>query len=255
MKLKGRVAIVTGGNSGIGAASSKLFAREGAAVVIAARDAGKGRRVVDEITREKGIASFVRTDVSKSADVKRLVRRSASLYGRIDILFNNAAISPVGSVTSTSEEEWRAVLDVNLTGTFLCTKYVVPHMQEQGRGVIINTGSINSFMAMKDEAAYDASKGGVLMLTRATALDFAKDGIRANCICPGAIETPMLRDLLRGALDPRAAEMELVRKHPLGRIGSPDEVAKLALFLASDDSSFITGTAVAVDGGILGGWV
>jgi NAD(P)-dependent dehydrogenase (short-subunit alcohol dehydrogenase family) len=127
-------------------------------------------------------------------------------------------------------------------------------MQKRGGGAIINTGSINSLMAMKDEAAYDASKGGVLMLTRATALDFAKDNIRVNCICPGAIETPMLRGILRLAPNPKEAEAELVRKHALGRIGTPEEVARVALFLASDDSSFVTGTAVAVDGGMLGGW-
>ena len=210
---------------------------------------------MDEIKKRKGDALFVRTDVSKSSDVKALVDKAVSRYGRVDVLFNNAALSPVGTVLTTSEKEWRAVIDTNINGTFLCTRYVLPHMLKQGGGVIINTGSINSLMAMKDEAAYDASKGGVLMLTRATAMDFAKDNIRVNCICPGAIETPMLRDILGQASDPEAAEADLIKKHALGRIGSPEEVAKVALFLASDDSSFVTGTAVAVDGGMLGGWV
>jgi meso-butanediol dehydrogenase/(S,S)-butanediol dehydrogenase/diacetyl reductase len=254
MKLDGRVAIITGGNSGIGKATALLFAQEGAKVVVAGRNTSRGKGVVDEIKKHKGDAIFVRTDVSKTADVKALVEKTVSRYGRVDILFNNAALSPVGTVLTTSEKDWRAAIDTNINGTFLCTRYVLPHMLKQGGGVIINTGSINSLMAMKDEAAYDASKGGVLMLTRATALDFAKDNIRANCICPGAIETPMLRGVLEQASNPREVEAELIRKHALGRIGAPEEVAKVALFLASDDSSFVTGSAVAVDGGMLGGW-
>jgi meso-butanediol dehydrogenase/(S,S)-butanediol dehydrogenase/diacetyl reductase len=254
MKLQGRVAIVTGGNSGIGRATSLLFAREGAKVVVAARNSSKGEEVVREIKRANGEAVFVKTDVSKSEDVKRLVETTVSLFGRVDILFNNAALSPVGNVLTTSEQEWRDVIDTNINGTFLCTRYVLPHMLKQGGGAIVNTGSINSLMAMKDEAAYDASKGGVLMLTRATAMDFAKDKVRVNCICPGAIETPMLRDMLEKAPNPKEAEADLIRKHALGRAGTPDEVARVALFLASDDSSFITGAAIAVDGGMLGGW-
>jgi NAD(P)-dependent dehydrogenase (short-subunit alcohol dehydrogenase family) len=254
MKLDGRIAIITGGNSGIGRATALLFAQEGAKVVVAGRNVSRGKGVVDEIKKQKGDAIFVRTDVSKTADVKALVEKTVSRYGRVDILFNNAALSPVGTVLTTSEKDWRAVIDTNINGTFLCTRYVLPHMLKQGGGVIINTGSINSLMAMKDEAAYDASKGGVLMLTRATALDFAKDNIRANCICPGAIETPMLRGILEHTSNPREAEADLIRKHALGRIGAPEEVAKVALFLASDDSSFVTGTALAVDGGMLGGW-
>ena len=166
-------------------------------------------------------------------------------FGKIDVLFNNAALSPVGTVLDTSEEEWSDVIGTNMTGTFLCTKYVLPHMIKRKRGAIINTGSINSLMAMKKEAAYDASKGGVLMLTRAVAMDFAEFNIRVNCICPGAIDTPMLRDILSQTPDPVAAE---------ARIGSPNEVAQMALFLASDDSSFVTGAAMPVDGGMLGGW-
>jgi NAD(P)-dependent dehydrogenase (short-subunit alcohol dehydrogenase family) len=254
MKLIGRVSIITGGNSGIGKATAMLFAKEGAKVVIAGRNSSRGREVVQAIEKQRGQAMFVRTDVSKSSDVRNLVETASGRFGRIDILFNNAALSPVGTVLDTSEREWSDVIETNLTGTFLCTKYVLPHMIKRKKGAIINTGSINSLMAMKKEAAYDASKGGVLMLTRAVALDFAEFNIRANCICPGAIETPMLRDLLDKADDPRAAEADLVKKHPLGRIGSPEEVANMALFLASDESSFVTGAAFPVDGGMLGGW-
>lgn len=254
MRLKGRVAIITGGNSGIDRATALLFAREGAKVVVAGRNAARGKKVVDEITEHGGRAIFVKTDVSKSSDARAMVEKTIATFGRVDILFNNAALSPVGTVLTTSEKEWREVIDTNINGTFLCTRYALPHMIKQKRGVIINTGSINSLMAMRDEAAYDASKGGVLMLTRATAMDFAKDNVRVNCICPGAIETPMLRDIPSKAPNPKEAEAELARKHTLGRIGDPEEVAKVALFLASDDSSFVTGSVVAVDGGMLGGW-
>ncbi len=254
MRLKGRVAIITGGNSGIDRATALLFAREGAKVVVAGRNAARGKKVVDEITEHGGRAIFVKTDVSKSSDARAMVEKTIATFGRVDILFNNAALSPVGTVLTTSEKEWREVIDTNINGTFLCTRYALPHMIKQKRGVIINTGSINSLMAMRDEAAYDASKGGVLMLTRATAMDFAKDNVRVNCICPGAIETPMLRDIPSKAPNPKEAEAELARKHALGRIGDPEEVAKVALFLASDDSSFVTGSVVAVDGGMLGGW-
>jgi NAD(P)-dependent dehydrogenase (short-subunit alcohol dehydrogenase family) len=254
MKLRNRVSIITGGNSGIGKATALLFAREGSKVVIAGRNASRGREVMEAIKKGRGEAMFVKTDISKSTEVRNLVETVIDKFGKIDILFNNAALSPVGTVLDTSEKEWSDVIGTNLTGTFLCTKYVLPHMIERKKGVIINTGSINSLMAMKKEAAYDASKGGVLMLTRAVALDFAEFNIRANCICPGAIETPMLRDLLNQAPDPKAAEANLAKMHPLGRIGSPEEVANMALFLASDESSFVTGTAMPVDGGILGGW-
>ena len=255
MKLNGRVSIITGGNSGIGRAASLLFAREGSRVVIAGRNASRGKEVVDAIKKGHGEAMFVKTDVSRSSDVRRLVDTTMAQFGKIDVLFNNAAISPVGTVLETSEEEWSEVIRKNLTGTFLCTKYVLPHMIKRKRGAIINTGSINSLMAMKREAAYDASKGGVLMLTRAVAMDFAEFNIRVNCICPGAIDTPMLRDILSQTPDPAAAEASLVKMHALGRLGSPDEVAQMALFLASDDSSFVTGAAMPVDGGMLGGWV
>ena len=253
-RLQGRVAIVTGGTSGIGRATALLFAEEGAKVVVAGRDVHRGAGVVDQIKAIGGAAFFVRTDVSKSVDVEKLIEQTIKGYGRIDILFNNASISPVGNALDTSEETWDDVLSVNLKGTFLCTKEALPHMIEAGGGVVINTASVNSFTAMTNEVAYDASKGGVLMFTRATALDFAKNKIRVNCICPGAIDTPMLRALFDASPDPRKARSELTGKHPIGRIGSPEEVARVALFLASDDSSFVTGAAIAVDGGLLSGW-
>jgi len=253
MKLEGRVAVVTGGSDGIGRAIALAFAREGAKVVIVGRDEVKGRRALNEL-KGVGEAAYFKVDVSDSERVRRMVTDTIQKYGRIDILINNAAICPAGDVLTTSEAAWDEVIDVNLKGVFLCSKYVIPHMQRNGGGVIVNIGSINSLMAMENEAAYDASKGGVLMLTKAMALDFARSNIRVNCICPGAIETPMLNASLGTAKDPKAARASLTQKHPLRRTGKPEEIAQAALFLATDDSSFITGATIPVDGGILAGW-
>lgn len=253
MRLEGKVAIITGGTDGIGKAIAVTFAKEGAKIMMAARDEAKGRTAREEV-RKFGEATYLKVNVSDSSQVRRMVEETLQRYGRIDILVNNAATCPPGDVVTTLEETWDQVIDVNLKGVFLCCKYAIPHMKKVGGGVIVNIGSINSLMAMENEAAYDASKGGVLMLTRAIALDFAKSNIRANCICPGAIETTMLQASLDTALDPKAARQAITQKHPLRRTGSPQEIAKAALFLATDDSSFITGAAIPVDGGILAGW-
>lgn len=254
MKLSGKVAIITGGTTGIGKATALLFLREGAKVVIAGRDEAKGKAALEVLLEESKEVTYIKADVSKSFDVKRLINKTVKTYGKINILFNNAAINPLGSATETSEELWNEVIAINLTGVFLCSKYVIPYMIEAGGGSIVNTGSINSFMATKNEVAYHSSKGGVLMLTRATALDYANRNIRVNCICPGAIETPLLETLLNEFPNPEEIRAEMIKRHPVNRIGVPEEVANLALFLASDDSSFVTGTAIPVDGGILAGW-
>ena len=221
--------------------------------MMVARDERKGQTALEEV-RRFGEATYFKGNVSDSAQVRRMVEETIRKYGKIDILVNNAALCPPGNVVTTSEETWNQVMDVNLKGVFLCSKYIIPHMQKTGSGAIVNIGSINSLMAMENEAAYDASKGGVLMLTRAMALDFAKAGIRVNCICPGAIETPMLKASLDTSPDPKAARESLTAKHPLRRTGTPDEVAQAALFLATDASSFVTGAVIPVDGGILAGW-
>lgn len=254
MKLGGRVAVITGGTSGIGKATGLLFAREGAKVVLVARDETKAGAILEEIRNEGGQAMFVKADVSKSTEVKHMVEEALRAYGQIDILFNNAGINPVGTAESTSEQIWDDVIATNLTGVFLCCKYVIPHMLKQKRGVIINTGSANSFMAWENEVAYDTSKGGVLMFTKATALDFAKKNIRVNCICPGLIVTPLVKRIWDQSPDPMKAEQEMIKKHPMNRAGAPEEIAKAALFLACDESSFITGAAITVDGGLLAGW-
>lgn len=252
-RLVEKVAIVTGGSDGIGKAIALTFARQGAKVVIVGRDESKGKKALDEL-RRVGEAVYFKVDVSDSQQVRRMVDDTLQRYGRIDILINNAAVCPPGDVVTTTEADWDQVIDVNLKGVFLCSKYTIPHMQKNGGGAIVNIGSINSLMAMENEAAYDASKGGVLMLTKATALDFAKSNIRVNCICPGAIETPMLTSSLNTARDPKAARDSLIQKHPLRRAGTPEEIAQAALFLATDESSFITGATIPVDGGILAGW-
>lgn len=253
MRLEGKVAVITGGSDGIGKAIALTFVREGAKVVIASRDEEKGSRAVKEL-KAVGEASYLKVDVSDSQQVRRIVQETVQRYGSIDILVNNAALCPPGDVVTTTEATWDEVIGVNLKGVFLCSKYTVPHMQKKGGGAIVNIGSINSLMAMENEAAYDASKGGVLMLTKAMALDFARSNIRVNCICPGAIETPMLTASLNTAKDPKAARAALIQKHPLRRTGKPEEIAQTALFLAANDSSFITGATIPVDGGILAGW-
>ena len=254
MKLPGKTAIVTGGTYGIGNAIASLFVKEGAKVVIAGRDESKGRAALKVLGRESKHTIFVRADVSKSEDVKNLVEETARTFGRIDILVNNAGINPVGTALDTTEELWDRVMAINLKGPFLCCKYVIPYMIEAGGGSIVNLGSINSFMAFENEAAYTASKGGVLLFTRATALDFAGKNIRVNCICPGAIDTPLLQAIFKESPNPKKMEEAMKKRHPLKRMGAPEEIAKAALFLASDDSSFMTGAAIAVDGGILSGW-
>lgn len=245
MKLEGKVANITGATDGIGKAIALKFAKEGAKVMMVGRDEAKGRTALEKV-RECGEAVYFKADVSNSSQIKKMVEETIQRYGRIDVLVNNAAVCPPGTVVNTSEELWDHIIDVNLKGVFLCSKYAIPHMQKNGGGAIVNIGSINSLMAMENEAAYDASKGGVLMLTKAIALDFAKANIRANCICPGAVETAMLKASLETSPDPTKARQWITSKHPIGRTGIPEEIAEVALFLATDASSFITGATTLV---------
>jgi NAD(P)-dependent dehydrogenase (short-subunit alcohol dehydrogenase family) len=254
MKLSNKVAVITGATDGIGLATTLAYVKEGAKVVLVGRDEAKGKSALAK-AKEHGEAVYFKADVSNSSQVKTVVDETIKRYGRIDVLVNNAAVVHAGTILNTSETTWDYLIDVNLKGVFLCCKLVIPHMQKQGGGAIINIGSINALMAMENEAAYDASKGGVLMLTKAIALDFAKSNIRANCICPGAIETAMLNISLNAAPNPSKAREWTIQRHPVGRLGRPEEVAEVAVFLASDSSSFMTGAAIPVDGGILAGWV
>ncbi|MEM4259288.1 MAG: glucose 1-dehydrogenase [Candidatus Pacearchaeota archaeon] len=250
MRLQNKVAVITGGNSGIGKATALLFAREGARVVIGARDAEAGRIVVDEIKKTGGKAVFVKTDVSKETEVKNLVDFAVKLFGKIDIMFNNAGIELTKPVTETTSEELDNVLNVNLKGVFYGCKHVIPHMMKNGGGSIINSASVAGIIGSPNLAAYSASKGGVVSLTKEIAIDYSKNNIRVNCICPGAIDTPMVRRFVERSPYPEKVLEDLARMHPLGRIGKPEEIANAVLFLASDESSFITGHALIIDGGL-----
>jgi len=248
MKLRGKVALITGGTEGMGYATAKLFLEEGARVVITGRSAEKGKRALARLKR-LGSVLFVRGDVSRPSDAERMVRTTVKAYGGIDILFNNAGVYIEKQAEETTEADWDRVLDINLKGTFLVSKYAIPYMKKRGHGVIINNSSDAGLIANRDCPAYCASKGGVTILTKALALDHAKDGIRVNCVNPGVIETPMLQREVDAAEDPKSYVRQSEELHPIGRHGRPEEVARAVLFLASDESSFVTGAALSVDGG------
>jgi len=249
MRLKGKVAIITGSASGMGQAAAELFAYEGACVVVTdiATDAGEetARRIRDAGNR----AIFVEANVAREDDVKNMVGAAIDAYGHIDVLYNNAGIMPSddGSVTDITETTWDRILDVNLKSAFLCSKYTIPHMVKQHKGSIINVASFVSFMGCTvPQDAYTVSKGGMLSLTKSFAVQYGKDGIRCNAICPGPIETPLLR-MLWTSEEERNKRLNRI---PLGRFGELNDIAYMALYLASDESSWTTGSWLIVDGGI-----
>ncbi len=244
-QLEGRVALVTGGSSGIGRATALRFAAEGAKVVIADVNVAGGEGTVRLIEDGGGEAIFVRTDVAQATEVEALVNRAAQVYGRLDAAFNNAGISIEGRVHMVSEEEWDRLLGINLKGVWLCMKYELIQMLEQGSGAIVNMSSIWGVVGMTGEAPYVASKHGVSGLTKAGALDYAREGIRVNEVCPGLIHTPMTANTLG---DPVRRE-RVVSKEPIGRPGAPEEVAEAVVWLCSDAASYVTGHALVVDGG------
>jgi NAD(P)-dependent dehydrogenase (short-subunit alcohol dehydrogenase family) len=245
MKLEGKVAIVTGGGSGIGRATAKLFAQEGASVVVADYQPETGQDTVRAIQDSGGRALFVGVDVSNSAEVGHLVQETLDAYGGIDILVNNAAVVLFGTVLDTAEEDWNRLMSINLTGAFLCSRAVVPHMIGRGGGAIVNvTSSTGAHDAAANSAAYVASKGGVALLTKAMAIDHAADNVRVNAVAPGPTDTPMLRRALTPEEIPGFAAT-----FPMQRLGRPEDVATAVLFFASEEASFITGAILAVDGG------
>jgi NAD(P)-dependent dehydrogenase (short-subunit alcohol dehydrogenase family) len=250
-KLGGKVAVITGAASGIGRASALLFAKEGAHVVAADIDVEGGKETEALVGKEGGNAIFVRTNVTLESDVKNLIQETVTRFGRLDILFNNAGIVLVKFLEDTTNEEWERVIGINLKSIFFSVKYSIPIMKQQNKGVIINTSSVSGIVGQPVTPIYSASKGAVVLLTKSLAVDYARYGIRVNCICPGMVDTPMIRRHIATMEDPEGFRKDRENRHPIGRFIKPEEVAQAALYLASDDSSAITGTALLVDGGLL----
>jgi NAD(P)-dependent dehydrogenase (short-subunit alcohol dehydrogenase family) len=249
-RLQDRVAVITGGAGGIGLATARRLAQEGAKVVVADLDETGGKNAADEAG-----GLFVRADVTREDDVRRMFAAAKEAYGSIDVAFNNAGISPPddASILQTGLDAWRRVQEVNLTSVYLCCKHVIPYMREQGKGSIINTASFVAVMgAATSQISYTASKGGVLAMSRELGVQFAREGIRVNALCPGPVDTPLLRELF--AKDPERAARRLVHI-PMGRFAEATEIAAAVAFLASDDASFITAAEFLVDGGISGAYV
>ena len=250
MKLAGKVAIITGAGKGIGAGIARVFVREGARVVVADRDEAAGAKTADELRGTGGQATFVPCDVSNEEQVKTMVAATVATYGRLDTLVNNAGIGVYKTVLETTSEEWDRCLAVNLKGVFLCSKYAIPHLQAAGGGAIVNIASVHAYQNVGGTAPYAASKGGVVALTRVMAIDYGRDHIRVNAICPGWIYTPLIEGIFAGAADPAQAKREVERRQILGRLGTPEEVGEAAAFLASDEASYITGASLMVDSGM-----
>ena len=252
MRLKNKVAIITGAGSGQGRAAALIFSREGARIAVSDWKPELGDETVTLVKKAGGEAIFIRSDVSDSADVQNLVRITVSTYGRIDILYNNAGVgfsSPLSmsDVINTPEADWDRVIAINLRSMYLTAKYGIPEMLKTGGGSIINTASIAALIGSEAAHAYTAAKGGMVALSRALAVEFGPKNIRVNCICPGAIDTPMIAPVI----DPLKKSGEPFMRSPIRRLGMPEDIANCALYLASDESSFMTGATLVVDGGYI----
>lgn len=254
MRLENKVALITGASQGIGRATAILLAKEGAKVAVVDMNPKTGKETVEEIRKCGGEAIFVKADVSKAEDAKRMIETCAEKFGRLDILFNNAGIVKGGpsedNILELTEEDWDRIMDVNIKGVFLGCKYAVPYMIKQGGGSIINAGSIAGVVARSGQLSYSTSKGAIVNMSRQLALDLAKYKIRVNATCPGFVSTPLVKSMTE-------SQPEMARLwqswHPLGRFGTPEEVAYAVLYLASDESSFVTGAALLIDGGFTAG--
>jgi NAD(P)-dependent dehydrogenase (short-subunit alcohol dehydrogenase family) len=249
MRLKGKSALITGAGVGIGRATALLFAREGASVTVVDRDEATVRETAGLIKAEGGSAIAVVADVSKSEDIQRMFRETVTAFGKLDILFNNAGIVKQGTVEDSSESDWEEQIATTLTSVFLGCKYGLPLIRAQ-KGVIINMASVAGVMGIKNRAVYSAAKGGVVALTRAIALDHAHEKVRAVFLAPATIETPSLLERIRTSPDPEQARRDFEARQPIGRLGTTDDIAYAALYLASDEAGFITGCGLTVDGGM-----
>jgi meso-butanediol dehydrogenase/(S,S)-butanediol dehydrogenase/diacetyl reductase len=249
MRLKEKVAIITGGGSGIGEVTARLFASEGAAVMLADINGPAAAAVAESINAGGGRATWAETDVTTGSSVEAMVRATLSTFGQLDILFNNAGIEGFGSVIEADEKTWDRIFAVHVRGAFLCSKYALPAMIDGGRGgVVINVSSVAGLVGLQHMSAYSAAKGAIISLTRAMAADFAADGIRVNCIAPGTTMTPLGQRLIENDTPEKLAQR--LSRYPLGRFGKPEEIARSVLFLASDDSSYATGMCLVMDGGL-----
>jgi NAD(P)-dependent dehydrogenase (short-subunit alcohol dehydrogenase family) len=249
MKLKDRVAIVTGGAKGIGWGIVKVLLQEGAKVVIADWDETTGKKSAEEFRNNGGDVTFVKCDVSNEEQVKAMVQATLDKYAKIDILVNDAGIGVYKTVLDTSSEDWDRCLSVNLKGQFLCAKYVIPHMQKIGKGSIVNISSVHSFQTVKGVAPYCASKGGITALTRNMAIDYGP-AIRVNSIAPGWVLTPLIQSIFDSYSDPADQQRQVEKRQVMKRIGRPEDIGYAVAFLVSDEASFITGTQLYVDGGL-----
>jgi 2-keto-3-deoxy-L-fuconate dehydrogenase len=251
-ELTGKTAVVTGAGSGIGAAIARVFAARGAHVAVVDRDEAAARRIADEIAGAGGGATAYRCDVSQPDGVETLFRQIAAAHPRLDLLINNAGIAHVGTVETTTPDDMDRLYRVNVLGVYLCARAAVPIMLAQGGGVILNMCSVAALVGILDRFAYSMTKGAVLTMTRSIAVDYVKRGIRCNCICPGRVHTPFVDGYLAKNYPGREQDMmkTLSEYQPIGRMGRPEEIAQLALYLCSDEASFITGAAYPIDGGV-----
>lgn len=250
-KLDGKVALVTGGASGIGRATALTFAREGAKLIIADMNEDGGQQTVHMITENGGEATFVQVDVTSAAQIEAMISKAVETYGRLDCSFNNAGTEGTTMVSTIDykEDDWNRVLSINLTGVWLCMKYELTQMLKQGGGAIVNTASVAGLVGSKGAgSAYAASKHGVVGLTKTAALEYAKQGIRVNCVCPGVIRTPMMERMLTRTPE---LEQQYIAAEPIGRLGLPEEIAESVVWLCSDAASFVTGHTMTVDGGMV----
>ena len=253
MKLDNKVAIITGSSKGIGEGIARVFHKEGAKVVISCRTREAGLKMADELGSAQRESFFIQVDLTKEDEIKNLIERTIEYYGRIDILVNNAGYHLSKNIEETSEEEWKYIQGTNLRSTFLCSKYAIPHLRKT-KGNIINISSMVGVVGQSNAGAYSATKGGQIAMSKGMALDFAGDGIRVNVICPGWIQTPLVEDWFNQQEEPEAARKYIYKQHPLGRIGTIEEVGTVAAFLASNEASFVTGAVIALDGGVTLGY-